>query len=240
MVHVLDRPVWSALSGCQAELGVGDIRARRFRPEINLFAANAEGTGDGLAQLCCGGVIGTVETAPISVPGLTLVKHSIVNQMVADTLPDVVPLEAQPLGAPNAAEMLALATLTEPGPFLSETWRMGHFVGVREGGRLIAMAGQRMRAPGFTEVSAVCTHPEFRGRGLAGKLMRIVIDRIVRAGDGAFLHVYPDNHGAIGLYETLGFRSRCQLHFQTWAALKPPSPARAPSSDRASPAPRAG
>jgi predicted GNAT family acetyltransferase len=90
---------------------------------------------------------------------------------------------------------------------------MGHFIGVHHGGRLIAMAGQRMRVPGFTEVSAVCTHPDFRGRGLAGKLMRVLIDRIVAEGDAAFLHVYPDNSGAIALYEALGFRLRAEMTF---------------------------
>jgi len=216
MGHVLDRPVWSALTGRQAELGIGSQQARRYRPEINLFAADAEGTGKGLAPLCGAGMIGTVEPAPLRVPGLTLIKQATVNQMVAEASPGLAEVAATPLGDDDAADMLALAMLTEPGPFFLDTWRMGHFVGVRESGRLIAMAGQRMRAPGFTEVSAVCTHPDFRGRGLAGKLMRVVIDRIVYEGDAAFLHVYPDNAGAIGLYETLGFSFRRQLHFQTW------------------------
>ena len=217
MGHVLDRPVWSALTGRQAELGIGNERARRYRPAINLFAADAEGTGKGLAELCGEGMIGTVEPKPLAgVPGLSLARHATVNQMIAAGSPGPAEVEAVPLGAADADEMLALATLTEPGPFFIETWRMGHFVGVREGGRLIAMAGQRIRAPGFTEVSAVCTHPAFRGRGLAGKLMRLVIDRIVGEGDVAFLHVYPDNAGAIGLYETLGFSFRRQLHFQIW------------------------
>jgi len=217
MGHVLDRPVWTALNGRQAELGIGNERARRYRSEINLFAADTEGTGEGLAELCGKGMIGTVEPEPLArAPGLMLARHAIVNQMVAEGSPGLAQVDAMPLRASDAPEMLALATLTEPGPFFMETWRMGHFVGVRESGRLIAMAGQRMRVPGFTEVSAVCTHPDFRGRGLAGKLMRVGIDRIVRDGDAAFLHVYPDNTGAIGLYETLGFRFRRQLHFQTW------------------------
>lgn len=217
MGHILDRPVWAALTTRQAGLGMGDDRARRYRPEINVFAASADGSGDGLAGLATG-TVGTVERAPLgSVPGLALQKAAIVNQMVAMTSPDLDKGFAPvPLGAADAAEMLALATLTQPGPFSAETWRMGRFVGVREGGRLVAMAGERMQVPGFTEVSGVCTHPDFQGRGLAGKLMRVVIDRIVRDRDAAFLHVYPHNQGAITLYERLGFRFREQLSFQIW------------------------
>jgi predicted GNAT family acetyltransferase len=144
------------------------------------------------------------------------VREATVNQMVAISSPGVVHgFTYDVLGEEDAADMLALASLTEPGPFFSETWRMGHFIGVRESGRLIAMAGQRMRVPGFTEVSAVCTHPDHRGKGLAGKLMRVIVDRIVCEGDAAFLHVYPDNSGAIGLYDALGFRFRAQLTFTT-------------------------
>lgn len=161
--------------------------------------------------------MGTVEREPFAaVPGTRAVRQAVVNQMVAAASPGLADDFAYDvLGPEDAADMLALATLTEPGPFFAETYRMGRFIGVRKGGRLIAMSGQRMRVPGFTEVSAVCTHPDHRGKGLAGKLMRVIIDRIVREGDAAFLHVYPDNSGAIGLYEALGFRFRAQLTFTT-------------------------
>jgi ribosomal protein S18 acetylase RimI-like enzyme len=222
MEHILDRPVWTALTTRQAELGLGDARARRYRPEINLFAAAADRTPEQLEALAAlaDGTIGTVEAEPLpALPGLGLRKEATVNQMIATGSPGLVDGFAPvPLGEPDAAEMLALATLTEPGPFRTETWRMGRFVGIREGGRLVAMAGERMRAPGFTEVSGVCTHPDFQGRGYAGKLMRAVIDRIIGEGDAAFLHVYPHNQGAIGLYEALGFRFRAQLSFQIWAS----------------------
>lgn len=217
--HPLDRPVWNALTTRQAALSVGDAKARRYRPEINLFAAGAEPTADCAEAIAGfldgGGPIGIVEAAPFpAIPGARVEKQAIVNQMVARESPGVADgFDYLVLGDADAADMLALATLTAPGPFFAETHRMGHFIGVREGGRLVAMAGQRMRVPGFTEVSGVCTHPESRGRGYAGKLMRVLIDRIVREGDAAFLHVYPDNAGAIGLYEALGFRFRAELTF---------------------------
>ena len=219
--HPLDRAVWSALTTRQAALALGDARAKRFRPEINLFAAAADRSPecvDALAALLPKqGAIGLVEAEPFpDIPGAQVEKAAAIHQMVAVTSPGTVagftPLV---LGDADAAEMLALATMTEPGPFFAETHCMGHFIGVRDNGRLVAMAGQRMRVPGFIEVSGVCTHPDHRGRGYAGKLMRVLIDRIIADGDAAFLHVYPDNEGAIGLYETLGFRFRARMSFTT-------------------------
>lgn len=225
--HPLDRPVWNALATRQAELGVGNARARRYRPEVNLFAAGAEPTeacAEAVARfLEDGGPIGLVEAAAFPpIPGAVVEKQAVIHQMVASGSPDVVDgFDYRILGDADAPEMLALATLTAPGPFFAATHRMGHFIGVREGGQLVAMAGQRMRVPGFTEVSAVCTHPDFRGRGLAGKLMRVLIDRIVAEGDAAFLHVYPDNEGAIGLYESLGFRLRSEMTFTVLRSARP-------------------
>jgi predicted GNAT family acetyltransferase len=217
--HPLDRPVWNALATRQASLGIGDERARRFLPEINMFAAGAnqsDASLEAIARLLPeNGVVGLVEAEPFpAIPGTRIEKEAVIHQMVTHLSPGVADgFSWLTLGDADAAEMLELATLTAPGPFFAETHRMGHFIGLREDGRLIAMAGQRMRVPGFTEVSAVCTHPRFRGRGLAGKLMRVLIDRIVSEGDAAFLHVYPDNAGAIGLYETLGFRFRAEMRF---------------------------
>ena len=89
--------------------------------------------------------------------------------------------------------MLALATLTRPGPFFARTHQLGAFIGVKQDGRLVAMAGERMQPTGFTEVSGVCTHPDPRGRGYAGGLMRQVAARILARGETPFLHAYADN-----------------------------------------------
>ena len=116
-----------------------------------------------------------------------------------------VAFEILPLGEADAAEMLALATLTKPGPFFSRTHQLGGFIGVRVGGQLAAMAGERMRPDGYTEASGVCVHPDHRGKGYAARLLREVTAKILKRGEKAFLHSYADNATAIGLYESLGF-----------------------------------
>jgi predicted GNAT family acetyltransferase len=146
-------------------------------------------------------------------PGLIAMIEEPVHQMIAARIaPPEDNADVIELDDADAAEMQALAELTQPGPFHARTHTLGGFVGIRENGRLIAMTGERMRVPGFTEISAVCTHPDARGRGLAAKLMRIVAHRIVARGEELFLHVYPHNKSAIAVYERLGFRHRATVH----------------------------
>lgn len=219
MSHPLDRPVWSALTTRQAAVAAGDAGAVRYLPEVNMLGAAADAAPESLAALAAlipaGGALGTVEQAELPVPpGVAVVKRAILAQMLLDALRGTAaPVGWEPLGEGDAAEMLALATLTEPGPFFARTHVLGDFVGVRVAGQLVAMAGERMKMPGFTEVSAVCTHPDFRGRGLAGALMRLVIGRILARGETPFLHSYATNAGAIALYESLGFRRRAEVVF---------------------------
>ncbi len=216
--HPLDRPVWNALTSRQAHLALGDPRtALRFIPEISPFGGADAYTPEQLSALGKltpkdGGVAIVERFAIAPPPGLIVLIEEPVNQMTAECVaeePDDFPI--RPLGAADAEEMRALAELTQPGPFHARTHEMGHFIGVRENGRLIAMAGERMHLPGFTEISAVCTHPEARGRGLAAALMRKVAAGIAARGEQLFLHVYPHNTGAIALYERLGFRHRAQV-----------------------------
>ena len=146
--------------------------------------------------------------APLA-PTMTAASVRDGVQMICSALaPGGSDLGFEPLTEADAPEMLALATLTRPGPFFGRTHRLGDFIGVKRDGRLIAMAGERMKPTGFTEVSGVCTHPDARGRGLAAGLMRIVTERVLARGEQAFLHAYADNTGAIALYERLGFSIR--------------------------------
>ena len=117
------------------------------------------------------------------------------------------------LGPSDVPEMMELTALTKPGPFGKRTHELGSYLGIRHNGKLVAMAGERLKVPGYTEVSAVCTHPEHTGRGYARILMMEVMQRIRSRGETPFLHVRGDNVRAIELYERLGFSQRVLLHF---------------------------
>lgn len=215
--HPLDRPVWSALTTRQAPLALGDGRAVRLLPDHGPFAAAADASAGNLAALAAfdpgEGGIATVEPEEMPAPpGWAVTRQAALLQMVAERpLPPRPFPEAVALTEADAEEMRALALLTEPGPFYARTHRLGDFIGVKRAGRLVAMAGERMKPDGFTEVSAVCTHPDHRGNGHAGALMRLVMEKIAARGETPFLHVYPENKGAIALYETLGFAVRRPL-----------------------------
>jgi predicted GNAT family acetyltransferase len=215
MSHPLDRPVWNALNARQVYLARGNAQALRFDADYAQFAACADPRDtDALLPLMVGGTIGVVEATEMPFPAGLQAHRAICNQMTAAAItPGAPSFDVVTLGDDDAAEMLALATLTKPGPFYRYTNRLGDFIGVKIDGRLAAMAGERMKPNGFTEVSGVCTHPDFRGRGYAGGLMRLVAQAIIARGETPFLHVYPDNAGAITLYETLGFRFRARLHY---------------------------
>jgi len=109
--------------------------------------------------------------------------------------------------------MLTLTELTKPGPFSKRTHEMGEYWGIRENGRLVAMAGERLRIAGFTEVSAVCTHPDCLGRGYAGALISMLVRRMCGRGERPFLHVRADNSRAVDLYERIGFEKRVLMHY---------------------------
>ncbi|MBM9403585.1 GNAT family N-acetyltransferase [Gluconacetobacter azotocaptans] len=211
-LEMLDRPVWNALAGRQAPLSIGTPNARRFDPAIGPFGAarrNTAGRLATLARLSATDDLWLVEKEPIAAPDGAVIVHSAeCLQMVAAHVSEQDrSFPFRDLGEADAADMLALATLTAPGPFRAGTWRLGGFIGIRDNGRLVAMAGERLKPGNFTEISGVCTHPEYRGRGYAGFLMRVVAKRILARGEQPFLHSYANNAGAIALYESLGFRA---------------------------------
>ncbi|WP_303713457.1 GNAT family N-acetyltransferase [Brevundimonas naejangsanensis] len=222
MTHPLDRPVWSALtSERQAPLAVGAGGALRLAPGYGVFAASMDQSPQGVAAIAAldqpEGMLATVEADPTPVPpGLRVLKAAVLSQMVLVELAPakVRDIAIEPLTEADAPAMLALGTLTEPGSFFERTHRLGDFFGVKQDGRLLAMAGERLKPDGFTEVSGVCAHPDARGRGYAGALMRAVIERILARGETAFLHSYVDNAGAIALYHSLGFTIRAPMRMR--------------------------
>lgn len=215
LAHPLDRPAWTALTTGWAHLALGDTRALQLEPQYGPFAAAADRSPANMAALAefepgaDGLWIVETEEAEAPPPGLEIKLQAVVNQMVAEAITaGQAEFEVVALTEADAAEMRALARLTRPGPFAERTHQLGEFIGVKQGGRLVAMAGERMRPAGFCEVSGVCTLPEHRGKGYAAGLMRIVARRILARGEIPFLHAYASNTNAIRLYETLGFRLR--------------------------------
>ena len=218
--HPLDRPVWSMLTGRQAHLAEGGARAVRIDRGYGPFGAAADDGAEAQAALAAlipdDGELWLVEREPWPVPpGTRAVKRAILAQMVAAGPPPAV-RPGEPaiiaLGDADAAEMAALADHAQPGPWSGTTHLYGPFFGVREDGCLLAMAGQRMLMPGMAEVSGVATWADCRGRGLARALIGHVMRAMAARGETPFLHSYADNAGAIGLYESLGFRIRRQVH----------------------------
>jgi GNAT superfamily N-acetyltransferase len=218
-MHALDNPIWNALTTAHARFAEGGALARRYPAEVSTLAGLAEATPrayDALSRLLPpGGVVGLVLDRPAPPPpGWGVLDALPIAQMICPRFEPVAPgPPIVELGAADAPEMLALAELTKPGPFGPRTHELGSFVGVRESGRLVAMAGERMRLLGHTEVSGVCTHPDHRGRGLSLSLVAAITGAIAARGELPFLHVKTGNAGAIRVYEKLGFRTRRLIHY---------------------------
>ena len=218
MPHPLDRPVWSALTGLQSHLSEGGPLARRFRPDVNIFACVGEDTPEALAAMT--ELVGEDERIllmqkpePRWDSGLKPILEDPAFQMKLETLPERPKTDdILTLGEDDVPEMIALAHLTRPGPFLPKTHTMGQFYGIRIDGRLAAMAGQRHRFEGYCEVSGVCTHPDFQGRGLASLLSAHLTHVVADRGETPILHGYAGNHTAIRLYEKLGYKHRADFY----------------------------
>jgi predicted GNAT family acetyltransferase len=218
MIHLLDRPVWSALSSRHASLAEGGALARRYPTAIVPFASTVDDGRESLAELAAlvrpGETIYMAQADPIALPPeLSATVTAAAVQMLAERpIESAADARIRALGSADAAEMVELAVLTKPGPFTLHAMDLGEFFGIRMDGRLAAMAGERMKQNGFTELSGVCVHPDFRGRGLARLLSLFVAGRIAGRGETAYLHVYADNRAAIRLYEQIGFRSRTGMN----------------------------
>lgn len=217
-MHELDRPIWQALTTRQRRFAQGSELALRFDPRVSPFAACRDNEPASLSALA--GLV--PETGMLvllqadEAPAPQGCEPALIARGVQMLLEDFRPAKLEhaaiDLGAADVDDMVELAGLTRPGPFLPGTWRLGRFIGIRVDGRLVAMVGERLQLGSFTEVSAVCTHPDFRGRGMAAQLSSLVIERILARGERPFLHAFADNHLAIRLYEQLGFAWRCAMN----------------------------
>ena len=219
VAHPLDNPIWNALQTGNRALALGDVVARAFPRDVGVFAGAADYSAASLARLYALAPVGgpTVLFTPellVLPAGWQLLLHKELLQLVypqadlpAETASQLVPLQEQHIPA-----MQALTALTNPGPFLARTIDFGGYYGIFADGQLVAMAGQRLQPTPYCEISAVCTHPGYLGRGYARQLVRYQLGRILAAGQIPFLHVYEDNTRAYTLYRQLGFALRRSLH----------------------------
>jgi predicted GNAT family acetyltransferase len=219
-VALLDNAIWHALTTEQAYLAQGNELARRFPRDISPFAAMRDTSPEAyqaLAELLAGDIVAVSFDIQPNLPAgwatqFSVEAHQMVFEGSTPPKPGQAPRqESRKLTKEDVHEMLALTKLTDPGPFLPRTIELGSYFGIFDGNALVAMAGERMHLSGFTEVSAVCTHPDYTGRGYGSALMSVVMAGIVRRGETPFLHVRVGNP-AQGLYEKLGFKVRAQLH----------------------------
>jgi len=216
----LNNPAWHALTGRhQDAIAVRHGRAARYRSDVSVIAALEKGDRSAFADLAqiveVGETIGVI-VDPDMVPPKDwhIVDELRVIQMTCDGLTNERVGECVRLGDADIPEMMALAKLTNPGPFAERTIDMGLYFGIRIDGRLAAMAGERMHLEGCCEVSGVCSHPDFRGRGLAQILVSHVTRTILDRGEVPFLHALKSSETfniARGTYEKLGFKTRRDL-----------------------------
>jgi predicted GNAT family acetyltransferase len=218
--HPLDAVIWRALTGAQAIFAQGDDRARRYLVAIAPFAAMVDTAPASFRSLQAlvgdDDRIALFTAEKIEPPSaFSVIRRDSVDQMV---LQDAGACAAQPaapivaLAVADVPEMLALAAVAQPGPFGPRTIELGHYIGIRRQGVLVAMAGERMCLDGFTEISAVCVDPAHRGHGFAVELVRSLASSIAARSEIPFLHVFSSNHPAIALYRKLGFTLRRRMH----------------------------
>jgi ribosomal protein S18 acetylase RimI-like enzyme len=214
---ILDNPIWAALTTDHQALASSHGRARRYSAEVSPFVALETPTAAAFADLSAlvarEETVGMCTADPIEVPsGWQLLRTRPLEQMICPTLKTSVFSSPLELGAADLPAMLVLTAATQPGPFHPATIQTGRYFGIRaDDGRLVAMAGERLKAHPFTEISAVCTDPDFRGRGYAKSLVEFLINLIFSEGRTPFLHVKAENQ-AVSLYQRLGFHIRRTMH----------------------------
>jgi ribosomal protein S18 acetylase RimI-like enzyme len=220
--HILDNPAWAALTGPHhAHFAERVGSAARYPADVSPFTALAD-PDDPRAWADLLALVGPGGSTPVSGGGHaeppegweTLRSGGGVQLTAGDTVTGRLDPEAVRLGAADVPEILDLVARTEPGPFLPRTIELGAYWGLRDGGRLVALAGERLHPPGWTEISAVCTDQAYRGRGLATRLVLHVAAGIRARGETPFLHAVASNADAIRLYESLGFSLRRRTVFR--------------------------
>lgn len=220
MEELLDNPVFYSLQSKDAHLGGGKENAKYFNEEVSPFAGFPDDNENGFSELHellpPGRRILFATRKQITQPSGWQLQHEIKGLQFVFTgnqISNSISVTPVPLAPEHVNEMIALATLTKPGPFSKRTIEFGHYHGVFRDDKLVAMTGQRLHVGNFTEISAVCTHPDYLGKGFAAALVQHQLNIINASGETPFLHVRADNVRAIALYERLGFRQNGEMNF---------------------------
>jgi GNAT superfamily N-acetyltransferase len=225
VIALLDNIMWNCLSGPHAKFATGEGGVRRYAPGFSPIAGFEDPHHpdfDTLAKYCEPGDCFYTDIWDGPAPaGWRIDRDARMWKMVwhapmpvEDAAPDAIPLRPE-----HAGDAVELAKLTNPGPFGIRTPELGDYFGYFDGGRLIAMAGERLCAGELHEVSGICTHPDFQGRGLAKKLTLKLVRRQMQRGQTSFLHVISTNTVARALYEKMGYRNHRETTVRVIARL---------------------
>ncbi|MBV8253088.1 MAG: GNAT family N-acetyltransferase [Chitinophaga sp.] len=216
----LDNPVWHSLQTIQRYFAHGTENVQRYAADVLPFMGYDPEKFTGLEEIApwispAGEALFIVGELPVLPEKWDVINELVCSQMVCETKPEEIPHNEEIILLTEAdrEEMVNFVNEGQPGYFLAQTPSLGDYYGIRKHGKLVALAGQRMRMPGLTEVSAVVTHKDHRGKGYAGILTRHVAREIFEAGDIPFLHVLHNNQTAISIYERIGFAVRRAISF---------------------------
>jgi ribosomal protein S18 acetylase RimI-like enzyme len=220
MSSLLDNPIWETLCTRQAHFNAGNSQVKYFDPRVAPFISmkhwDEEDKKALLQYMPANRNFFILIAKPFSLPPeMEIIFNTPIYQMVCtDFKPGTQrAIHTVPLTTEHVPEMIDLTQLTRPGPFTEKTIEFGNYRGVLENGKLVAMTGERLKVNGYTEVSAICTHPDHAGKGYAAYLLEEASRRIIAAGDIPFLHVRADNENAIALYKKRGFEIRADIYF---------------------------
>ena len=219
----LDNPIWEALNGRQAEFAIKGDGVLKYRPDVFIFAGipdDSPNTIEKVAELYKQGEFMGLMGFKLDIePFFKRVFDVQAYQMLADKVPEYKSVNYVKLTKDDSPQIEELVELTKPGPYRPNVIELGNYVGIKEDDKLVAMAGERVKLDGFTEVSLVCTHPDYRGKGYAKTLSGVVIEDIIDRGDVPFLNVMAHNTIAFNLYNKLGFTTRVEYPISAYTRL---------------------
>jgi len=220
---VLDNPVWEALNGRQAEFAIKGDGVLKYRPDVFMFAGIPDDSSDTIEKMAelykQGEIMGLMGFKLDIEPYFKRVFDVQAYQMLAEKAPEYKSVDYVKLTKDDSVQIREIVELTKPGPYRPNIIELGNYVGIKEDDKLVAMVGERVKLDGYTEVSLVCTHPDYRGKGYAKALSGVVIEDIIGRGDVPFLNVMTHNTAAFNLYNKLGFSTRIEYPISAYMRL---------------------